>query len=165
MGRDETKMNFRKPAMNQEVQRDPDRCPSEPVWPIGAVYLLHGKGGTPEGTVKKLATVLEQHWPGLAFIRPALPHSDPMASAESSVDHLLQMQIPQGSLLVGISLGGTVAAKLQKSGRDDLKVIAISSPAYADDVVLYPLPQICSPPIPRRRQRIGRLSPWSAASS
>jgi pimeloyl-ACP methyl ester carboxylesterase len=46
------------------------------------------------------------------------------------------MQIPHGALLVGISLGGLVAAKLQELGRNDLKVVAISSPTWADNVVL-----------------------------
>ena len=42
-----------------------DRLDKEAVWPIRAVYLLHGKGGSPDGTVKKIQTVLEQRWPGL----------------------------------------------------------------------------------------------------
>jgi pimeloyl-ACP methyl ester carboxylesterase len=108
----------------------------EHVWPIPAVYLLHGKGGSPNGTVKKIEAIFEQHWPGLEFVRPHLPHSDPAVRAERSVDHLLQLQIPRGALLVGISLGGTVAAKLQETGRDDLKVISISSPTAADSVTL-----------------------------
>lgn len=108
----------------------------EQVWPIPAVYLLHGKGGSPNGTVKNIQTVLERHWPGLEFHRPLLPHSDPIFPAERSVEHLLGMAIPRGALLLGVSLGGTVAAKLQEVGRDDLKVIAISSPSYADGVVL-----------------------------
>jgi hypothetical protein len=37
---------------------------------------------------------------------------------------------------VGISLGGLVAAKLQETGRDDLQVLAISSPTWADGVAL-----------------------------
>lgn len=106
------------------------------VWPIPAVYLLHGKGGSPNGTVKKIETVLERHWPGLEFFRPLLPHSDPESPAMRSVDHLLGMHIPHGALLLGISLGGTVAAKLQESGRGDLKVISISSPTSADSVDL-----------------------------
>ena len=109
---------------------------AEPVFPIQAVYLLHGKGGSPEGTVRKLQTILEQHWPGLDFICPALPHRDPNIPAEVSVQHLLQLQIPQGSLLVGISLGGLVAARLQEVGRQDLQVVAISSPTWADGVTL-----------------------------
>lgn len=109
---------------------------AEPMFPIPAVYLLHGKGGSPDGTVKKLQTVLEQHWPGLDFIRPELPHHDPNVLAEASVRDLLRLQIPQGSLLLGISLGGLVAARLQEGGRPDLSVIAISSPTRADGVTL-----------------------------
>ena len=118
------------------LETTPNENALEPVWPIPAVYLLHGKGGSPNGTVKKLATVLEQHWPGLDFFRPDLPHSDPKISAEASVEYLLRMEIPRGALLLGISLGGLVAAKLQEVGREDLKVIAVSAPTWADGVVL-----------------------------
>src|ERR1700733_1727748 len=96
----------------------------EHVWPVPAVYLLHGKGGSPNGTVKKLQAVLEQHWPGLEFVRPALPHSDLGVPAQASVEYLLQMQIPYGSLVIGVSLGGLVAAKLQEIGRRDIQVLA-----------------------------------------
>jgi pimeloyl-ACP methyl ester carboxylesterase len=113
-----------------------DRSDTEPLWPINAVYLLHGKGGSPDGTVKKLQTLLEQHWPGLDFIRPELPHHDPKSHAEDSVQDILQLQIPQNSLLVGISLGGLVAARLQEVGREDLQVIAIRSPTWEDGVTL-----------------------------
>jgi predicted esterase YcpF (UPF0227 family) len=109
---------------------------AEPVLPIPAVYLLHGKGGSPDGTVRKLQNVLEHHWPGLDFIRPRLPHHDPAVPAERSVRELLQFRIPQGSLLVGVSLGGLVAARLQEVGRSDLQVFAISSPTFADGVAL-----------------------------
>lgn len=108
---------------------------------IEKVYLLHGKGGSPNGTVKKFAAILEPLWPQLSFERPLLPHNDPEAPAERSVEFLEQMQIPEGALLVGISLGGMVAARLQESGRDDLHVIAISSPTWADGVVLRERPE------------------------
>jgi predicted esterase YcpF (UPF0227 family) len=111
------------------------------VFPIPAVYLLHRKAGSPEGTVKRLQTVLEQHWPGLDFICPTLPHHDPNIPAEVSLKHLLQLQIPQDSLLFGISLGGLVAARLQEVGRQDLKVVAISSPTWADGVTLETKPE------------------------
>ena len=103
---------------------------------IPAVYLLHGKGGSPNGTVKKLAEVLEPRWPQLSFVRPQMEHHDPQAPAEASVEQLRQMNLPQNALIVGISLGGTVAAGLQETGRDDLHVITISSPTWADGVVL-----------------------------
>jgi hypothetical protein len=79
---------------------------------------------------------LEQHWPGLEFIRLRLPHSDPTVPAEASVEYLLHADIPKGALLLGISLGGIVTAKLQERGRGDLQVIAISSPTWADGVTL-----------------------------
>ena len=101
-----------------------------------AVYLLHGKGGSPNGTVKKLEEVLRRRWPELNFIRPEMAHHDPAAPAEASVEQLQQMDLPRNALVVGISLGGTVAAGLQEVGRDDLHVIAVSSPTWADGVKL-----------------------------
>jgi hypothetical protein len=59
--------------MKPTTASTPNQPEIEPVFPIPAVYLLHGKGGSPEGTVKKLQAVLEQHWPGLGFVRPRLP--------------------------------------------------------------------------------------------
>jgi pimeloyl-ACP methyl ester carboxylesterase len=107
---------------------------------IPAVYLLHGKGGTPNGTVKKLAEVLEPRWPGVSFIRPQMEHHDPEAPAERSVQQLREMNLPPNALIVGISLGGTVAAGLQETSRDDLHVIAVSSPTWADGVTLQARP-------------------------
>jgi pimeloyl-ACP methyl ester carboxylesterase len=122
--------------MSSDSQNLRDEAGLDRVWPISSVFLLHGKGGSPNGTVNKLQNVLERHWPGLEFVRPALPHSDPNVPAEVSVEYLMQMQVPNGALLVGISLGGLVAAKLQELGREDLKVITISSPTWADNVLL-----------------------------
>jgi pimeloyl-ACP methyl ester carboxylesterase len=122
--------------LNAEYFPDPPRqwAPGLPVLPIPAVYLLHGKGGSPRGTVAKIEAVLSQHWPALEFVRPAMPHSDPAALAETSVDFLRSHEIPQNALVLGVSLGGVVAAKLQEVGRPDLQVIAISSPTWADGV-------------------------------
>ena len=108
---------------------------------IPAVYLLHGKGGSPNGTVNKLAEVLAPRWPRLSFFRPELAHHDPAAAAEASVEQLMRMELPRNALLVGISLGGTVAAKLQEMGREDLHVMAVSSPTWADGVVLKQRPE------------------------
>jgi pimeloyl-ACP methyl ester carboxylesterase len=110
------------------------------IEPIEEVYLLHGKGGSPDGTVKRLVEVLEPRWPQLTFVRPKMAHSDPTAPAEASVEQLRQMDLPRNALMVGISLGGTVAAGLQELGRDDLHVIAVSSPTWADGVVLHERP-------------------------
>jgi pimeloyl-ACP methyl ester carboxylesterase len=122
--------------MSSDSESLPNETASEAVRPIPTVLLLHGKGGSPNGTVKKLQTLLEQHWPGIEFVRPALPHSDLGVPAQASVEYLLQMQIPQGSLVIGVSLGGLVAAKLQETGRQDIHVLAISSPTWADAVHL-----------------------------
>lgn len=108
---------------------------------ISAVYLLHGKGGSPNGTVKKMAEVLEPRWPQLRFLRPEMAHRDPEAPAEASVEQLAGMDIPKNALVVGVSLGGTVAAMLQETGREDVHVMAISSPTWADGVVLRQRPE------------------------
>jgi pimeloyl-ACP methyl ester carboxylesterase len=107
-----------------------------PVLPIPTVWLLHDKGGSPSGTVKKIEDALELHWPGLEYLRPLLPHHDPVVRAEESVEFLLQQNIPRNALVLGVSLGGLVAARVQELGRDDLQVLALSSPTWADGVVL-----------------------------
>jgi predicted esterase YcpF (UPF0227 family) len=107
-----------------------------PTFPDPAVYLIHGKGESPEGTVKKLQSVLEQHWPGLNFFRPDIPFFDPKRPADVAVKELLRIPMPLGSLLVGVGLGGLVAARLQELGRQDLQVLAISSPTWADEFTL-----------------------------
>jgi hypothetical protein len=109
---------------------------AEPTFPIPAVYLINGKGDSLGGPEKKLQAVLEEHWPGLNFIRADLPFYDPRSPADVAVKELLRIEIPEGSLLVGLGLGGLVAAKLQELGRQDLQVIAISSPTWADKVTL-----------------------------
>jgi hypothetical protein len=108
----------------------------QPVLPIPSVWLLHGKGGSPAGTVSKIEAALGLHWPGLEFVRPILPHHDPFVPAEESVDFLLQQGIPQNSLVLGVSLGGLVGARLQELGRADLQLVAISSPTWTDGVTL-----------------------------
>jgi hypothetical protein len=109
---------------------------AEPMFPIPAVYLIHGKGDSTNAPVNKLQAVLEQHWPGLNFIRPDLPFYDARSPADVAVKQLLRIEMPEGSLLVGLGLGGLVVAKLQELGRQDLQVIAIGSPTRADEVTL-----------------------------
>ncbi len=101
-----------------------------------SIYLLHGKGGSPNGSVRLLEDALRPLLDGAQFLRPSLPHSDYHRPAEDSVDFLHQMQIAPRALVVGISLGGLVAAKLQETGRPDLVVVCISSPTWADAVSL-----------------------------
>ncbi len=101
-----------------------------------ATYLLHGKGGWPGGSVSLIEQILRREWPGMTFFRPELPHGRARMErpAEESVAALGAMDIPAGSLVIGISLGGLVAAKLQEQSRPDLHVICISSPTWAEGV-------------------------------
>ena len=107
-----------------------------PMFPIPAVYLIHGKDESTDGPAKKLQALLEQHWPGLDFTRRDIPFYDLKRPADVAVKELLQIPMPQSSLLVGLGLGGLVAARLQELGRQDLQVLAISSPTWADEVSL-----------------------------
>jgi pimeloyl-ACP methyl ester carboxylesterase len=101
-----------------------------------AVYLLHGTGGSPNGSVLQLETELRVCAPNQIYVRPFMPHSDPTVAPSVSVSHLRELVVPQGALIIGISLGGLVAAKLQETGRADMHVICINSPTWARDVEL-----------------------------
>jgi hypothetical protein len=101
-----------------------------------SIFLFHGKGGSPGGSVLQLEELLRDRFPRTRFVRPALLHGDPEVTADASLEGLRNLEIPNRSALIGISLGGLVAAKLQESGRDDLRVTCISSPTWADGVSL-----------------------------
>jgi pimeloyl-ACP methyl ester carboxylesterase len=102
------------------------------------VYLLHGKGGWPGGSVFQLEELLENVFPDVRYVRPSLPHGREQGqqAAEVSVAFLADLALEPGSLVIGISLGGLVAAALQETSREDLHVICISSPTLADGVKL-----------------------------
>ena len=101
-----------------------------------AIYLLHGKGGSPNGSVSQLEAELRVCEPEQNYIRPLMPHSDPAVTPLPSMLHLRSLDVPNGALIIGVSLGGLVAAKLQEMERPDLHVICISSPTYAEDTEL-----------------------------
>ncbi len=101
------------------------------------IYLLHGLGGSPNGSVNLLQKALVPAFPSSEFIRPLLPHNNyNIEEPEKSVKFLEELDIPKGSLLIGISLGGLVAAKLQEESRSDLHVICISSPTRFKTITL-----------------------------
>jgi hypothetical protein len=102
------------------------------------VYLLHGKGGWPGGSVLQLEDLLRKSFPKLRYQRPSLPHGREkgVQPAQRSVDFLRELVLEPGALVVGISPGGLVAAKLQESGREDPEVICISSPTRDSGVEL-----------------------------
>ncbi len=100
------------------------------------VYLLHGKGGSPQGSVAKLEPLLRAEHPECTYVRVLLPHHDPRVLAERSVEYLREMNLAIDARVIGISLGGLVAAKLQEEFRPDLYVACVSSPTWADGVHL-----------------------------
>jgi pimeloyl-ACP methyl ester carboxylesterase len=102
-----------------------------------AVYLLHGLGGSPNGSVLQLQTELASLSKGQTYVRPLIPHADSSVAPSVSVEHLKALELPEGALVVGISMGGLVAAKLQETGRPDLHVICVMSPVWAVDVELH----------------------------
>ena len=102
------------------------------------VYLLHGKGGWAGGSVLQLEDLLRKSYPNVGYVRPSLPHGREKGGqlAERSLEYLRELQLEPTVLVIGFSLGGLVAAKLQETGREDLQVTCISSPTWADGVNL-----------------------------
>ena len=101
------------------------------------VCLVHGLGGSPNGSVKELEKELLQLGRRQPYVRPLMPHSDmKITSVMPSVAHLETLGLPQGTLVVGVSMGGLVASRLQESSRPDLHVICINAPTWAGDVEL-----------------------------
>ncbi len=98
------------------------------------IFLFHGKGGSPNGSVSLLERELAPRFPDAAFCRPKLLHSDPAVLAEHSLARLPELSLPQSAIVIGISLGGLVAARFQEAFREDLSVICVSSPTWADGV-------------------------------
>jgi pimeloyl-ACP methyl ester carboxylesterase len=104
-----------------------------------SILLLHGKGGSPEGSVKDIEVLLRAHYPkksASSFQRPRLLHADGEILTEQSLAELQTRDIPKSTVVIGISLGGLLAAKLQEQGREDLSVICLNSPTWADAVSL-----------------------------
>jgi predicted esterase YcpF (UPF0227 family) len=100
------------------------------------IFLFHGKGGSPDGSVSILEKALRPSFEGASFVRPLLPHHDRNLPAEHSLAGLINLQIPNSASIIGISLGGLIAARLQEISRQDLTVICVSSPTWADGVRL-----------------------------
>jgi len=104
------------------------------------IVLIHGRAGSPDGSSLQLEELLRPEFPAAEFSRPLLPHTDPDVRAEDSLVALRELVIPQNAFVIGISLGGLLAARLQETGRDDLHVLALSAPTWADEVHLATRP-------------------------
>lgn len=116
------------------------------------VWLLHGLSGTPNGSVKQLEVELARLGHRLKYVRPLLPHADRDVAPSRSVEFLRSCPVPQNALVVGISMGGLVGAKLQELERPDLHVICINSPTWVGDTEL-------------KGRRINRVSLYSSSDS
>jgi pimeloyl-ACP methyl ester carboxylesterase len=102
--------------------------------------LLHGRGGRPTGSVFQLEECLRQHFPSASFQRPQLLHGDPQVLAEESLRELEKLPLPENSIVIGVSLGGLIAARLQETNRPDLRVYCVSSPLWVEGVQLQTKP-------------------------
>src|SRR5664279_5718236 len=78
------------------------------------IFLFHGRRGKPSGSVLQLEELLRPQFQTSNFVRPNLLHSDPEITAGKSLEDLRILEIPQGAVIIGISLGEMLAAKLQE---------------------------------------------------
>lgn len=102
---------------------------------IGQIFFLHGKGGSSNGTIRILRDGILPcltNPPEIALL------DFPSATADEYFAAVLAVaaKFPAGSMLVGVSLGGLVAAKLLQDHRPDMTVVALASPTFADRVFL-----------------------------
>jgi len=101
---------------------------------MSEIYLFHGKGGSPNGSVSVLEEALRPSFIDARFTRPLLRHHDADVLAEDSLAALDELNIPQATVVIGVSLGGLIAARFQEVVREDLTVICVSAPTWADGV-------------------------------
>ncbi len=99
------------------------------------IFFLHGKGGSSNGTIRLLRDAL------LSYLTnpPQITLLDfPSGTADEYFAAVLAVadKFPTGSMLVGVSLGGLVAAKLLQDNRPGLTVVALASPTFADGISL-----------------------------
>src|ERR1017187_6099868 len=99
------------------------------------IFFLHGKGGSSNGTIRILRDAMLSGMtdpPQITLLDFASATADEYFEAVFAVAN----KFPRGSMLVGVSLGGLVAAKLLQDHRPDLRVVALASPTYADGLSL-----------------------------
>ena len=105
---------------------------------FAGVYLFHDREGTPNGIVSDMESVLQKQIPGVQYLRPFLPHESSAATAAQSYHWLERSFLPfltQNSLIIGVGLGGLLAARLQESfPLKNMSVFAINSPLFEDEI-------------------------------
>src|SRR3974390_305061 len=96
---------------------------------IRHIFFLHGKGGSSNGTIRILRDALLpclSNPPQIALLDfPSNTAAECYAAVLS-----VATTFPVGFMLVGVSLGGLVAAKLLQDQRPDLMVVTLASPTY-----------------------------------
>ena len=99
------------------------------------IFFMHGMGGSSNGTIRLLRDAM---LPCLSD-PPAITLLDfPSGTAREYYSAVLAVadQFPTGSMLVGVSLGGLVAARLLQDHRPDLTVVTLASPTHAEGLAL-----------------------------
>jgi hypothetical protein len=99
------------------------------------IYLFHDQGEGPD-TLERFEDLLKNALPETKYIRPYLPHIHPGVSAEDSFARISsKFNFPEKSVIIGVGLGGLIAAKYQEN-RPDMRVIALASPTNAHGLSL-----------------------------
>ena len=100
---------------------------------IEHVFFLHGQGGSSNGTIRLLRDAM---LPCLSDFQRMMLLDFPSTTADEYYAAIVAAHFPPGSMLIGVSLGGLVAAKLLQDHRPDLTVVTLASPTYADSLAL-----------------------------
>lgn len=105
-----------------------------------SVYLIHDKGGSPDGVALRIQAILEEDHYDVRFDRPCLPYRDENIGVGPSLDWLLlefRKTLLDNSLLIGFGLGGLLAARLQEySPNLNLTVMGLLSPTREESVAV-----------------------------
>jgi len=106
---------------------------------IPQITLLHGKGDSPDGSVKSLENVLRSAHPMIQYARPLIPNDLATDKAFEWFEKFYLYRVPQDSLLVGIDRGGLIACAIQAALPGlHLSVVAINSPTDEDRLTAEP---------------------------
>jgi hypothetical protein len=103
------------------------------------ITLLHGRGDSPEGSVKSLEVALRSAHPMLQYARPLIPDDLDAKKAAEWFEQFYLYRVPQESLLVGIDRGGLIACAVQSALPGlRLSVVAVNAPTEEDRLAAEP---------------------------